>query len=177
MTWDVFAAQMHRLRGLRFPPADFTTHWEALHELPEAVLEAAVSRAQKTREHFPTPVELRQDADAVAHQVRSLSEDEADRSVPAPAPMTWTLPNGATVTSDREWQYYDDRCRDSGWVDCWCGPAGSAPLPWLAYRICGRRRDHAPHQWVSPCACRESNPDVQRRRASQVKYASQRAGK
>ena len=60
-----FREQMTRLMGLKFAPADLTTHWEALSDVPEPVLAAAVSRAQRSRVDFPTPIELRQDADAV----------------------------------------------------------------------------------------------------------------
>jgi hypothetical protein len=48
MTLDFFNAQMDRLSGLRFPPVDMTTHWEALSDLPAEALEAAVTHAQRT---------------------------------------------------------------------------------------------------------------------------------
>jgi hypothetical protein len=59
MTREVFNAQLKRLIGLKFAPASLDTHWEALHELPEAELEAAVSIAVKACDDFPSPAELR----------------------------------------------------------------------------------------------------------------------
>ena len=63
-TRDAFDAQMSRLAlGLRWPPADLTSHFEALKDLPDDHLRLAVNRALQSREVFPTPSELRQDCD------------------------------------------------------------------------------------------------------------------
>lgn len=185
MTRPFFDQQMVRLTGLRFVPASLTTHWEALRDLPDAVLEAAVSRAQKTRQDFPTPIELRIDADAVAHRVRESGDDE-DRGCDLPAPVALgTLPNGTPVKATREWRYYCEGCGDMGWRSLWCGdrpvpaptdqdPAATREItkPWMQSQHCGRRGEHGSHEWVTDCACALSNPAILRRKERQQKYAA-----
>ena len=61
MTRDIFTAQMRRMNGLRFPPADLGTHWEGLSDLPIDVLTRAIERSIRTRSDFPTPAELRRE--------------------------------------------------------------------------------------------------------------------
>ena len=171
LTIATFNAQMNRLVGLKFMPADLTTHWEALSDLPDAVLEAAVTRAQKTRADFPTPVELRQDADQVkAHAF--IVEPAEDRVVALAQPFTITVPEVGTVVSvTREWRYYADRCSDTGWASWWCGTVEDRRAPWMPISSCGRRGDHDAHEWVGQCACWESNPALVRKREAQRKYA------
>lgn len=172
MTIETFNVQMDRLAGLRFRPADLTTHWEALHEIPDAVLEAAVTRAQRTRSEFPTPVELRQDADQVAHHAQPIAPPE-DRSAPLAEPFTITVPEVGTIVSiTREWNYYCDTCSDGGWDSVWCGDE-KAPQrkPWHELRICDRRGKHDPHEWVRRCVCYDTNPALVRKRDAQQKYA------
>ena len=86
MTRPWFDGQMARLGGLRFPPADLLTHWEALQDMPDGALEAAVTRSQKTRVDFPTPADLRQDADLA---YRPAVDDVEDRAVELDEPVTF----------------------------------------------------------------------------------------
>ena len=58
-----FAEQMARMSELRFPPSSLMMHWEGLQDMPLHVLRDAVTRAIPTRTHFPTPREIREDAD------------------------------------------------------------------------------------------------------------------
>jgi hypothetical protein len=135
------------------------------------VLEAAVSRAQKTREDFPTPIELRLDADAVAHRVQSAEDDER-HAEPLPEPVVLgMLPDGTAVKATRFWRYYDERCSDSGWASWWCGDRSLAK-EWQLSQTCGRRGEHGAHEWVGRCACAESNPSLIRKRENQTKYAA-----
>jgi hypothetical protein len=167
-TWDHFSGQMQRLTGLRFPPADMRTHWEALRDLSASALEAAVSHAQKTRAEFPTPVELRQDADIAA---RPPIGQDTDRGVDLPVPREVPIPSaGLTVRMTREWRYYCDRCSDCGWESLWCGDEAQSK-PWQMSWDCGRHGDHAAHEWVRKCSCWETNPALIRKRENQRKYA------
>lgn len=169
MTTEYFARQMDRLSGLRFRPADLTTHWEALNDLPDAVLSAAVSRAQRTRVEFPTPVELRQDADLEHAPVAAPAED---RSTPLDQPFTVVVPEVGTIVSVvREWKYYCGQCNDGGWESVWCGD--SPAKPWQASCGCNRRGDHEAHEFVRPCACWDTNPALVRKREAQRQYAEQ----
>lgn len=172
MTFAFFQQQMDRLGGLRFRPAELQTHWEALKDLPDAVLEAAVSRAQKTRQEFPTPIELRVDADAVAHRVRQIEDEDRSRALPQPVELG-TLPTGTIVRATREWRYYCQVCSDMGWRSLWCGDeSNSARKPWMASQHCGRSREHSPHEWVTECACANGNPAILKRKERQQKYAA-----
>jgi hypothetical protein len=181
MTVQAFEDQMQRLAGLRFPPADLTTHWEALRDMPVEALAAAVSHAQKTRVDFPTPVELRRDADTVRVRV-PIPED--DRFVPLETPVAFSVPTLADGTKlkalvvDREWKYYCDACHDTGRESVWCG--GGKYQPWLPdvqceSSACRRIRVGHPeygHELVRPCSCAEYNPEIKRRKEAQgVRYA------
>lgn len=182
MTAHVFERQMDRLMGLRFPPSTLETHWEGLRGLPEAVLEAAVTRALHTRSEFPTPIELRTDADAVRHLVDPLPP-APDRGTDNPTPTHFLLKNdyaavAATITVTRTWRYYCEVCGDEGVRSFWCG-AGKRQA-WIPDADCDSdkcrqiRRGTQPygHEWVRRCECWESNPAVQRRLAEQAKYAT-----
>lgn len=171
MTRDVFDQQMSRLLGLRFVPADMTTHWEGLRDVPEAVLEAAVTRAQKTRVDFPTPVELRQDADQVAHLVQGHQEEE-NRATDLLEPLAIPVPQAAAVIHIRQtWAYDCERCSDTGWASWWCGAFETSRKPWAEPRTCDRRGVHGSHEWVGQCGCWDTNPSLIRRREAQRKYA------
>ena len=175
MTVEWFEGQMRRMAGLRFVPAEMTTHWDALQDLPEAVLEAAVTRAQRSRVEFPTPFELRQDADQVAHLVQPI-EEEADRATDLLAPVSIPVPQAAAVIQVRQtWNYYCERCSDSGWESFWCGPFSAVKKPWHAPRICERRGEHGSHEWVRACPCAATNPALVRKRAGHQQYAEQAA--
>jgi len=178
MRQAVFIVQMQRLSGLKFTPGDFDTHWEALQDIPEAVLEAAVTRAQRTRVEFPTPVELRQDADLVAHLVRPpVVEDEAARTTPLAEPFEIQYPQAAAVIPVRDrWRYDCEVCSDSGWQSVWCGPFTAQRKPWQEPRTCDRRGEHGSHEWVRTCACVATNPTLIRKREAARKYA-ERPGK
>lgn len=171
MTEVFFHEQMDRLSGLRFAPSDLTTHWEALSDIPQAVLEAAVTRAQLTRSEFPTPVELRQDADVVAHLARPVAPED-DRSTPLAEPFTIDVPQaGKVISVTREWKYFCDRCDDSGVESLWCGEAGPSIKPWQTRQACERTKLHLPHEWARKCICFESNPALVKKRERQQKYA------
>jgi hypothetical protein len=175
MSFDDFEDEMGRLNGLRFKPADQRTHWEALNDVPMVVLTAAISHAQKTRSEFPTPHELRQDADTVAHRVRA-SEPEPDRSVALPAPVTIPMPEGVPpLRIEREWRDDCQVCRDTGMRSFWCGDGRRQP--WLLHERCERPKAHSPHEWVRRCECYERNPTIRRRNASRAKYAASGAQK
>lgn len=175
MTRDGFDKQMARLFGLRFAPVDTETHWEALQDIPLVVLTAAITRAQKTRSDFPTPIELREDADVMAHVVIAPTED---RSVELAQPFTITVPNVGTVVSvTREWKYYCEICSDNGWAAFWCGDDGPGLKPWYGRGSCERRGAHGSHEWVKRCLCFESNPALVRQRERTQKYAEQKSQK
>lgn len=175
MTREQFDLQMARMAGLRFMPGDTDTHWEALADLPDAVLEAAVTRAQRTRTDFPTPFELRQDADAVAHLIEQ-EPDTRERSIELPAPVEFAVPHvDHPLRVTREWRYDCEVCSDGGMRSFWCGEGRRQP--WLYLENCERRGVHGGHEWTRRCECYDTNPSVQRRLASQAKYAASGAQK
>ena len=47
-----FREQMRRMMGLRFAPVDLTTHWEALRQMPDAVLGSFTAAAHSSRRFF-----------------------------------------------------------------------------------------------------------------------------
>ena len=168
MTEAFFYAQMARLVGLKFVPGDMTTHWEALREMPDEALIAAVTLAGRTRVEFPTPHELRQDADM--GRIRVLSEEE-DRSVLLEMPYVVEVPQTtARVRIEREWVYYCEHCSDSGWRSWWCG-VETHRKPWQRAALCALHRTHDAHEWVEHCPCYDSNPALVRKRAAVVQYA------
>jgi hypothetical protein len=174
MTETFFNEQMSRLIGLRFVPGDMTTHWEALHDLPEDILATAVGLAGRTRVDFPTPHQLRQDADmgrtvTVAH--------EPDRAVTLDEPFTVIVPHTqSTVRITREWTYYCEHCSDGGWRSWWCGDPAQKK-PWQATCACDTPQPHTPHEWVEHCVCYATNPALLRKRTAQQRYAVQDAQK
>lgn len=179
MTRAWFDGQMARLLGLRFPPADLDTHWEALRDMPAAVLEAAITRAGRTRSDYPTPNEIRQDADIVATVVAVLEPAE-DRAVALDNPFSITVPGAGTVVSiAREWRYYCDTCSDTGWDSVWCGDRflGKVEVakPWQPSMQCDRRGEHGVHEWVRRCVCYDTNPALVRKRAAVQKFAEEPA--
>lgn len=181
MTVDFFNAQMNRLSGLRFPPADMTTHWEALQDLPSEALEAAVGHAQRTRIEFPTPIELRRDADVARPRVPS---DDENRYVELAAPVAFTVPALADGTAlkpiviSREWKFYCEDCHDEGRVSVWCG-AGKRQ-PWVADGLCSSRKceriraghPEYGHEWVRECSCLDWNPEIKKRKEREAQYAA-----
>jgi hypothetical protein len=157
-----FKGQMRRLLGLKFAPVDMTTHWEVLKGVPDAVLVSAVARAQAECRDFPSPSELLSFADQV-RRAEPLPQ-EPDRGVDLIAPVViGALPTGTVIKAKREWRYYCDDCQDSGWLSIWCGDTAQAK-PWQSHGNCGRTREHGSHEFVTPCPCASSNPDVLRRK-------------
>ena len=172
-----FRGQMRRLMGLRFAPTDLQTHWEALSDVPDGILAEAVSRAQKTRAEFPSPVELRQDCDAVAHLVR-VTQDE-DRGVDLEQPVTLgALPDGTPLPPvKRLWKYYCEDCEDSGMRSFWCGVAVEhVTKPWQIRMACERIKEHGAHEFVARCACWDTNQALIRKREAQRQYSEKKAG-
>lgn len=165
MTQKDFDEEMGRLIVLKGWPDDISGYFEALSDVPEDVLKAAIAHALKTRMWFPTPAEVRVDCDAVA------------RLKPAPArfdPQWEEIPGGRVVTFPnpfggeplilrltREWRDDCSVCSDTGWASKRCEDTS-----------CGRRKEHGPHEFVEPCACREWNPTLRRHReAMGAKYS------
>lgn len=153
MTRQWFDRQMARLGVLKFAPDTTDEYFAILHELPEDVFTAAVTRALESRVHFPVPAELLADADAVA--VRPTINVQERRS--------------------REWAYFCDECSDTGWHSWWCGSVTDAGCkPWLTPSACGRPGNgdaHTPHGHVTQCACWETNPKLVREREAARRYA------
>lgn len=167
MTFTAFTTEMDRLAGLKFRPANLQTHWEALSDLADAELDAAITRAQRECEEFPAP-----------KMIRAFVDDFRGR---APVPpqearfgrarkKVFQLPDGTELKIDREWTYYCDECSDCGWRSQWCGATKSPRYPWLDRMRCERKNEHDDHEWAGPCPCAATNPDVLRRiaRAQQV---------
>lgn len=180
MTRAAFNVQMLRLSGLKFAPIDMETHWEALHDLPEDLLEAAVSKAQRESDEFPSPKMIRMFADALRSRVIPVGP-EADRSAPADTREV-TLPTGKVLKFQREWKYYCDTCSDTGWQSFTCGRdevttphAQFLRHPWNESAHCGKEAEHLPHSWSQECICVATNPAVRRKRERDVQMASQRA--
>jgi len=164
VTWDQFQGQMARMSGLKFAPKELQTHWEALRDMPEPLLAAAVAHAQKTSDEFPSPKMLRMYADQLRARVVPL-EEPPDRSTPNPTPVEVVIPQtGQVLPFQRYWRYYCEDCSDSGWLTFWCGETPDVErFPWLVRRRCNRNREHYAHEWVTACPCAPTNPDVQRR--------------
>jgi hypothetical protein len=176
MTQAAFESQMDRLSGLKFPPSTLLTHWEALGDVSPDHLEAAVDKAQRECSEFPSPVQLRSYVDQVRARNSAITPDE-DRSVELPAPVELgTLPTGFKVTAKREWRYYCEDCNDLGWRSVWCGEKTVRTAPWMETGHCGRRGEHGAHEFVVPCPCASSNPDIIRRKEQQA-HAAKRGTK
>mgnify|MGYP001583103101 CR=1 FL=1 len=174
MTREHFEAQMGRLIVLKGWPDEIEEYFPVLTDIPEPLFALAVTHALRTRAWFPTPAELRVDCDAV------------HRSAPveAPAPVVVELLGGGReveipnplggpplkVYITRDWRHDCDSCRDTGWVARWCGDGASRHQDVTQTR-CGRRKEHASHEWVEPCSCLEWNPTLRRRREATTKYS------
>lgn len=179
MTRDQFDVEMARMGGLRFVAADMETHWEGLRDIPLPVLQAAVTLAIRTRVDFPTPVELRRDADQVRAR-QTATEDDRGTDLERPV-VLGHLPTGREVKALRLWRYYCDDCSDSGWQSCWCGSLTNtvdgqeipnlARKPWQEIRTCDHRGEHYAHEWVRQCACWDTNPALVKKREASRKYA------
>jgi hypothetical protein len=177
VTRDEFDVAMLKLQVLRSSPADMEPYWEVFQHGDVEGFLRGVEQARKTRTFFPVPAELMADCDT-ARPVRTW---EPPRTRPtALETFTHYIPNplpeggkGITITVDRNWKYNCEDCGDSGWLPMWCG--GPAPKPWQFSASCGRRNEHTAHDWVQPCACWSSNPDVVARRERLADAAAKRA--
>lgn len=175
MTRSNFDLQMQRMVPLKAMPGDTDAYWEALQDIPDDVLIAAVGHALKTRAWFPTPAELRLDADVVRRR---------EPLPAAPRPKVVSL-EGATYVEihnplggeplrlavTRDWRRDCEACDDTGWAAFWCGPDMTDRYPWLRLRKCDREDEHYPHEWVLVCGCIPSNHTIQRRKAAGLRYA------
>ncbi len=136
MTLGVFQSQIDRLRALRFAPADFNSHWDALQDIPDELFTAAVSHALRTRAEFPAPAELRADTDAVVRrQQPPIAEHPTSHRVPIEGgiPVEITSPFGGPsihLTVTETIRYDCDECDDTGRVTFWCGEDGPTKKPW-----------------------------------------------
>ena len=173
MTRELFDAQMGRLIVLRGWPDSVDEYFPALVDIPEALFAEAVTHALRTRAWFPAPAELRADCDAVHRQQTPepaapvvVELLEGGRVVEIPNPF-----GGAPlkVRITRDWRHDCETCRDTGWAPRWCG-AGESRNDVAAVK-CERRKDHASHEWVEPCPCRDWNPTLRRRAAASAKYS------
>jgi hypothetical protein len=169
MTFAAFTRTMDRLDGLKFKPANLQTHWEALSDLDDAELVAAVERAQRECDEFPAPKMLRAFVDEYRRDLPVPPED-LSRETPA-EPRTIVTPYGESHTFSREWKYFCEDCSDTGRRSYWCGDAPSTRMPWLKVARCHTvnceklRRGGYEHEWVDRCPCADTNPDVLRRKA------------
>lgn len=169
--------------GLRFVPADLGGHVEALADLDPLDLDGAVGLALRTRAIFPTPVEVRSDADVVrAKRIAAaapVAEDRFGDELATPA-LVGHLPAGTPVYASREWRDYCDRCGDTGMASFWCGARGADRYPWMPVSTCHGdtcRKTKYAHEWVQRCACWDSNPALIRKREAARKYAADAVSK
>jgi hypothetical protein len=159
-----FTDRLKRLMGLKFAPVDLTTHWEALRDLADEELDAAIVRAQRECEDFPSPKMLRAFVDDYRRDL-PVPEEDWSRAIESD-PTTFTLPDGTTkIHIRRTWKYFCDVCSDTGMRSFWCGASPSKRYPWLPLGPCGRRKEHGEHDFAEACPCAETNPDVMRKKA------------
>lgn len=172
MTWEQLCTELDRLQGLAFPPPDYQTHWIGLQDMAAGDLAAAVKRAARACERFPSPAELRTLADAAGPPRVQVEELITTLETPVVIAVPF-LAQPIQVT--REWRYYCDDCSDTGWVTAWCGPADQCRRTWVQEARCpSTQEDHAPHEWVHQCACWASNPALVKKRTEQCRYAADR---
>ena len=136
-----FAQAFNRLAvSLRLPIGEADAamqrvYYDALDDLPVDALEDAARELAREAEWFPKTSEWRSVAER-ARNMRALTAGIQDRS-------------------GRIWHAECQTCDDTGWEALTC--AGG--------RQCGREKEHAAHDYVVPCACRDTNHTYQRRRA------------
>jgi hypothetical protein len=174
-----FQRQMQRLGGLKFAPAGLDTHWEALSDLSDAELDAAVSRAARECEEFPAPKMLRMFVDDYRRDL-PVPDEDLSRETPM-APLTIVTPYGDTHTFTREWKYYCEDCCDTGRRSSWCGDGPSERYPWMSVARCYTtnceklRRGGYAHEWVDHCPCAYTNPAVLRKKAQAAQVTRKQA--
>lgn len=157
-------AQIARMRVLKGLPEDVYEYFSALEDVPDERFTLAVNHALKTRQWFPTPAELRADCDAVAMSSATvMAEPRMEDLVGGGHEVVLVNPCSGVelcIPVKRIWRFDCDDCADTGWR--------SRPCP---VEFCGRRYEHAAHEWVEPCQCREWNPTIRRRKAAGAKYS------
>lgn len=157
-----FTSRMRRLIGLKFAPSDLTTHWEALRDLADEDLDAAISRASRECDEFPAPRMLRSFVDEQRGRV-VVPEEDWSRAEQV-EPFDITFPDGRGIRVTHRWKYYCEDCSDTGRRTWWCGVQPSSRQPWVEIWKCERKIDHGEHEWSDHCPCAATNPDVQRKR-------------
>jgi hypothetical protein len=162
--------QLERLVVLKNMPGDSDAYWDALQDIPLDVFSEAMTHALKTRAWWPTPAEIRMDADVVARQSRPMAEHPTSRRVPLDGAVEVFIANplggkGITVKVTEDVRRDCEGCEDTGVAKWWCGDEPSSRWPWLLRRRCNRRDPHSDHDWAEPCGCVATNAVIQRRKA------------
>lgn len=156
--------QIKRLSVLRGLPEDVVEYFAALEDIPDARFTLAVTHALKTRAWFPTPAELRLDCDAVGTVViEPPDESRVEEIIGGGRELVLVNPlNGVEIRIPikRIWKFHCDDCLDGGWRSRQCPDVH-----------CGRRSEHAPHEWVERCPCSEWNPTIRRRKEAAARYS------
>lgn len=179
MTYAAFTTTMDRLAGLKFRPTSLQTHWEALSDLADVEIVAAIERAQRECEDFPAPKMLRMFVDEYRRDL-PVPDEDLSREIPAEL-RTITTPYGDTHTFNREWKYFCEDCSDTGRRSYWCGDAPSARMPWLTVARCHTvnckklQPSGYAHEWVDRCPCADTNPDVLRKKAQAAQVTRKQA--
>lgn len=170
--------ELLRLAGLRFMPSDMSGHREVLADVPPDVLHAAVGLALRECRDFPTPSELLEFVSRARVARLSSAVDVIDERPIDPVEVA--IPHtGKVLRITRDYAHQCDLCDDSGWRPFWCGPREAMPgvlqLRSVQTLDCGRRLDHAPHEFAEACLCREWNRAYQRGRDVLAAGARKRA--
>lgn len=159
-----FDAQLDRLAVLRGWPERIEEYFPALSDVPEDVLTAAVDHALKSRTWFPAPAQLREDCDVVKVRVRPYQASYPQvEELPTPKVLEFPNPFGGAplrITVTREWRHDCHTCSDTGWSSRQCPETR-----------CGRRFEHAKHEFVEACGCIDWNPTIRRRKDAAAKYS------
>jgi hypothetical protein len=177
VTREEMDTQFQRLVVLKGMPGDTEAYWDALQDMPLDVLTAAVGHSLKTRAWWPTPAEIRLDADAARPQ-RPIYEPPTSYRVPLDGAVKHIIANPfggqpIEVFVTQDLYRHCEACEDSGWMKCWCGEAENVRWPWMVRRHCGRREEHGSHDWATRCVCEETNPVIIRRKEMHAaKYAT-----
>lgn len=193
MTPEHCDRQIERLGVLRGMPADTYEYFAALSDIPDDRFTRAIDHALRSRQWFPTPAELRADVDAVGVPAAfSPPTARFEAAVGGGYEVTFVNPfnreHVITVKVDRIWKFDCLDCEDTGWRSQWCAqddsstsktlgnePGGEKNIGVFASAHCGRRHDHAAHEWVTRCGCIDWNPTIRRRKEAVAKYSHEAA--
>lgn len=110
--------------------------WQGLEAFPIEAVEAGAEHLALTAQWFPKLAEWR-DAASSAQNAQAIA-----RALPP---------------ADRVWHSECATCDDTGFEILECNGT--------TLRACGRMKDHAPHAFAVPCACRPTNHTYQRKLA------------